>query len=254
MVRRSATWVHAWANPLDDPLAVTLAGLLLVALVRLTPLGLPLALVVAVPAGWILALLRDRRRRRGARLSDGRVSAGIEAAVARAGQLAGQAALVSREAMARFQDPGHLEALGRVQLCCERLRGLPERIDQRRPLLESGAGVLLSVDDLSARLAREEEALQRERSATLRPERQRLVDQLRRNLDAARLGMDEREARLVALATRLEQVDGGLRHLQRLVDQHWPSSAATDAAMAEAIAPLDDGLDQIDRLLDAGQR
>jgi hypothetical protein len=38
------------------------------------------------------------------------------------------------------------------------------------------------------------------------------------------------------------------------VDQHWPSSAATDAAMAEAIAPLDDGLDQIDRLLDSGQR
>ena len=80
------------------------------------------------------------------------------------------------------------------------------------------------------------------------------MDQLRRNLDAARLGMDEREARLVALSTRLEQVDGGLRHLQRLVYQHWPSSAATDAAMAEAIAPLDDGLDQIDRLLDAGQR
>jgi len=254
MVRRSAPWVRAWANPLDDPLAVALAGVLLVALVRLTPLGLPLALVVALPAGWVLALLGDRRRRRSARLSDGRVSAGIEAAVARAGQLANQAALVSHEAVVRFQDPAHLEALGLVQLCCERLRALPERIDQRRPLLESGAGVLLSVDDLSSRLAREEEALQRERSATLRPERQRLVDQLRRNLEAARLGMDEREARLVALSTRLEQVDGGLRHLQRLVDQHWPSSAATDAAMAEAIAPLDDGLDQIDRLLDSGQR
>ncbi len=198
MVRRSATWVPAWANPLDDPLAVALAGLLLVALARLTPLGRPLALLVAVFAAWILALLRDRQRRRGARLSDGRVSAGIEAAVARAVQLAGHAALVSREAMARFQDPAHLEALGLVQLCCE-------------GLLESGGGVLLSADDLSARLAREEESLRRERSATLRPER------------------------------------------QRLVDQHWPSSAATDAAMAEAIAPLDDGLDQIDRLLDAGQ-
>jgi hypothetical protein len=34
----------AWANPLDDPLAVTVAGLLLVLLVRITPLALPLAL------------------------------------------------------------------------------------------------------------------------------------------------------------------------------------------------------------------
>ena len=136
MARRSAVWAHSVVNPLYDPLAVALAGVLLVALVRLTPLGLPLALVVALPSGWVLALLRDRRRRRGARLSDRRVSAGIEAAVARAGQLASQADLVSREAMARFQDLAHLEALGLVQLCCERLRGLPERIDQRRPLLE----------------------------------------------------------------------------------------------------------------------
>lgn len=244
----------ALVNPLDDPGAVAVAGLLLVILNRLTALGLPLSALIAVVASLGLAQLRSGRRGRGERLRDSRVAAGIEAALQRASQLALQAERLSAEAVARFQDTSHLEPLAVVQLCCERLRGLPERIDQRRPLLESGAGVLLSVDDLSARLAREEGALQRERSATLRPERQRLVDQLRRNLDAARLGMDEREARLVALSTRLEQVDGGLRHLQRLVDQHWPSSAATDAAMAEAIAPLDDGLDQIDRLLDAGQR
>ena len=79
------------------------------------------------------------------------------------------------------------------------------------------------------------------------------MDQLERNLDAARFGMDAREARLLALSTRLEQIDGGLRHLQQQVDAQWPSSDDTDAAVNEAIEPLDEALDQVDRLLDAGR-
>ena len=243
----------AWANPLDDPLAVAVAGLLLVLLVRLTPLALPLALTLAVLIALGLATLRHRQGRRGEGLRDRRVRESIDGAQQRASQLAVQAEMVSGEAMARFQDPGHLEPLGMVQLCCERLRGIPERIVQRRPLLESGGGILLSVDELQGRLSRERQELRRELSPTLRRERERLVDQLMRNLDAARFGMDAREARLLALSTRLEQIDGGLRHLQRQVDAQWPSSEATDAAVAEAIEPLDEALDQIDRLLDAGR-
>jgi chromosome segregation ATPase len=140
-----------------------------------------------------------------------------------------------------------------VQLCCERLRLLPDRILQRRPLLESGGGILLSAEDLQARLSRARDELRRETSPTLRRERHQLVDQLTRNLDAARFGMDTREARLLALSTRLERIDGGLRHLQQQVDAQWPSTEASDAAVAEAIEPLDDALDQIDRLLDAGE-
>ena len=242
-----------WANPLDDPLAMAAAGLLLVLLVRLTPLPLPLALPLAGLSALGLAMLRLRRGRRGERLRDRRVRESIDGAQQRASQLAVQAELVSVEAMARFQDPGQLEALGMVQLCCERLRGISERIANRRPLLESGGGILLSVDELQGRLSREREGLRRELSPTLRGERERLVDQLVRNLDAARFGMDAREARLLALSTRLEQIDGGLRHLQQQVDAQWPSSEATDAAVAEAIEPLDEALDQIDRLLDAGR-
>lgn len=243
----------AWANPLDDPLAMAVAGLLLVLLVRLSPLALPLALPLAVLIALGLTLLRARHGRRGERLRDRRVREGIDGTQQRASQLAVQAELVSVEAMARFQDPGQLEALGMVQLCCERLRGISERIANRRQLLESGGGILLSVDELQSRLSREREGLRRELSPTLRGERERLVDQLVRNLDAARFGMDAREARLLALSTRLEQIDGGLRHLQQQVDAHWPSSEATDAAVTEAIEPLDEALDQIDRLLDAGR-
>jgi hypothetical protein len=243
----------AWANPLDHPLAVTVAGLLLVLLVRLTPLALPLALALAVLTALGLAMLRARQGRPGERLRDRRVRESIDGAQQRASQLAVQAELVSGEAMARFQDPGHLDPLGMVQLCCERLRGIPERIAQRRPLLESGGGILLSVDELQGRLSRERQELRREGSPTLRRERERLVDQLVRNLKAARFGMDAREARLLALSTRLEQIEGGLRHLQQQVDAQWPNSEATDAAVAEAIEPLNEALDQIDLLLDAGR-
>jgi hypothetical protein len=240
-------------NVLDDPAAVAVGATALVLLTRFTPLGLGLALLVAVPLTLLIAWLRDRHRRRGQRLRDRRAAAEIDAAETRSRELAIHADLVRREAMARFQDPSHLEPLGLVQLCCDRLRGLPDRIASRRRLLESGGGELLPLDALEQRLSREEADLRREPSQTLRHERQQLVEQLRRNLEAARSGLDERQARLLALARRLEAIDGGLRHLQREVARQWPSSAATDAAMAAAIAPLDEGLDQIERLLDAGR-
>lgn len=232
---------------------MALAGLLLVLLARLTPLGLPPALALACATAMGVAGLRQHHRSRGERVRDRRINASIEAALARCRQLAGQADRVGSNALVRFRDPSHLEALGLVQLCCERLRALPERIEQRRPLLQAGGGVLLSAESLADRLSQEEEALKAERSATIRRERNRLVDQLRRNLEAARLGMDERDARLLALSTRLESIDGGLRQLQNQVERHWPSSEAGEAAVGEAVEGLDETLDQIEQLLEHGR-
>jgi hypothetical protein len=36
-----------------------------------------------------------------------------------------------------------VQALGNVQLCCDRLAALPDRLRERRPLLESGGGVVV---------------------------------------------------------------------------------------------------------------
>lgn len=239
-----------WPNPLDDPLAVAAAGLVLVLLTRL--LLLPFALALPVGAALAMALTLLRRGGLGQGRRDRRAAASIDAALERCRQLAGQAEGVSTEALARFQSPDHLEGLGLVQFCCERLQALPERIGTCRALLESGGGVLLPAEALAQRLQTEENALRRESSATLRRERGRLVEQLRRNLDSARLGMDERDARLLSLSTRLESIDGGLRHLQRQVARQWPDTTAGDAAIAQAVQPLDDALDQIETLLAAG--
>ncbi|MEI6031795.1 MAG: hypothetical protein WCQ20_11610 [Synechococcaceae cyanobacterium ELA739] len=247
----------AWPNPLDHPLAVAGGGGGLVLLVRGAGLGLPLAVPLSVALAWVLSVLLARRkasgrRSRSQRLHDQRLDAALEEALQRSANLAEAAVVLREQALARFTDPGHLEALGSLQLCCERLQQLPERLEQRRPLLESGGGVRLDPEALARRLAREEKDLQREADGPLRQERRRLVEQLRRNLDAGRQGMDEREARLLALATRLEAIDGGLQHLRRQIDHQWPSTDATDAAMSTAIEPLDDALDQIERALDAG--
>ncbi len=247
----------SWPNPLDHPMAVAGAGASLVLLVRGAGLALPLALPLAVGLGVGLSLLLARRgpggrRSRSQRLHAQRLDAALEEALERAAGLAGLAVGLKEEALARFTDPGHLESLGTVQLCCERLQQLPERLEQRRPLLESGEGVRLDPDALARRLSREEKALRKEREGPLRQERRRLTDQLRRNLEAARRGMDEREARLLSLATRLEAIDGGLQQLRRQIDHQWPSTEASDAALVTAIDPLDEALDQIERLLDAG--
>ena len=78
------------------------------------------------------------------------------------------------------------------------------------------------------------------------------MEQLRSNLEAARLGIDERDGRLLALSTRLESIDGGLRHLQRQVERQWPSTAAGEEEVSQAVEPLDEALDQIEVLLNAG--
>jgi hypothetical protein len=241
-----------WVQPLDRPLAIAAAGLLLVALTRLTPLGLLPSLLIAVPAAVGLSQLRARPRSRAERRREQRVDASIEAALQRLAQLALQAELLGGEALSRWQEPDQLEPLALVQLCCERLRELPQRIRQRRALLESGGGILLPLENLQARLQREREQLRRESSPSLRRERQRLVDQLARNVEAAGFGLDAREVRLLALSTGLERIDGGLRQLQLQLDAPWTSSEAGAAAVAAAIEPLQEALDQIDRLLDAG--
>jgi hypothetical protein len=240
-----------WPNPLDHPLAVAAAGLLLVVLSQSGLLSPGLALPLAIGVAFALAFWRDTAGR-AATLRDRRVAAAIDAALLRCQQLAAQAQSVAEEALARFQADDHLEQLGEVQLCCQRLQALPQRIAERRPLLESGGGVLLPAEQLAERLQQEEQALQRERNDSLRRERRRLVDQLRRNLQAAQLGMDERDARLLALATRLERIDGGLRQLQGRVQGHWSSREGDAAALGQAISPLDEALDQIERLLELG--
>ncbi len=244
-----------WADPLDEPLAVAAAGVLLLVVVKLGLLGLVPGLLLALLSALLLAALGRGLRRRpsqGQRLHDRRVEAGIDAALLRSSELAAQAATLRLQAIERFTASAQLEALGLVQLCCERLTALPERLESRRPLLQSGGGVLLSTGDLSLRLRREEQALEREADGPLRQERRRLVEQLRRNLSAAHQGMDEREARLLALSTRLEAIEGGLQQLRRQIDRQWSTEEASGAALTAAIDPLDGALDQIERLLEAG--
>lgn len=244
-----------WVDPLDEPLAVAAGGVLLVLVVKLGLLGLVPGLLLGVLSALLLAALGRSLRRRpsqGQRLHDRRVEAGIDAALLRASELAAQAEALRLQAIERFTAAAQLEGLGLVQLCCERLAALPERLENRRSLLQSGGGVLLSTNDLSLRLRREEQALEREAEGPLRQERRGLVEQLRRNLSAAHQGMDEREARLLALATRQEALEGGLQQLRRQIDRQWSSEQASGAALATAIEPLDEALDQIERLLEAG--
>ena len=84
-----------WVDPLADPLAVAAAGLLLVLLTRLTSLGLPMALLIAVLMAEGLAMVRAQGGRRGERLRDRRVRETIDGLLQRATQLAIQAGGVS---------------------------------------------------------------------------------------------------------------------------------------------------------------
>ena len=237
--------------PLDHPLAVASGGAAMVVAVRWGGAPLPLGIGLGVAVSLAGAALGRRRRpaSRSLRRHDRRLNAGIEAALDRAAELVQQVEAIRGLALERFTTAEQLEALGLVQLCCDRLAALPERLQRHRSLLESGGGVLPAPEILARRLAEEEKRLRGEPEGPLHQQRRRLVEQLRHNLEAARLGFDEREARLLTLATGLEAVEGGLRHLRQRIDRHWPGSEVPAPSLAAAIDPLEEALDRIDALL-----
>lgn len=223
------------------------ASLVLVLLTSLTasPVWLALHLLVGL-VGSLGRRPAGRRDGMGQRL----LGPGLAAALERSHQLVALAELLHLELLERLPSLEHLEDWGQLQLCGERLQALPARIMERRAFFEAGGELRRQAEALDRRLSCERLLLRREVSPILRGERVRLVEQLRRNLQVARLGSDEQASRLLALSTRLERIEGGLLHLQRHLKHQWISPVGAEGAIA--LLPLREALDQMEELLVEG--
>lgn len=233
-------------DPLRHPLAMACAGLVLVIGVKVLPLGWLLALPLATLVAFGVAF-----QRREATLPD---------LIRRSFQLAGGADAVAEEAGQRLiqaQDMGRLTA---IQVCCQRVRELPSTLEQ----LHAGdhaarSSSLLSVGHLEQRLRQERKRLGRDTGSAVGRQRERLIQQLERNLSLARQGKEAGSLRVMAVSEHLESVAGDLQAMQ--VDLRQPVLPALPDHPADAFEAQSDPfqdpitvdlareLDELDQLL-----
>lgn len=232
-------------DPLRHPLAIALAGLVLVLGVKLLPPGWPLAAPLAVVVAFAVA-----SQRREASLPD---------LIRRSLQLSAAADALASEAGERLSQADSLGRLTAIHLCCQRVQALPSTLERLRVGEVGARSTLLSASSLEQRLRQERKRLARESGTQVGRQRERLVRQLEHNLSLARQGTEAGDLRLMALSEQLESLAGDLQALQVQLRQPLlpalPGWSADDADMTgdpsrdPITADLATDLDELDQLL-----
>ena len=217
-------------DPLQHPLAIGVAGLALVVGVKLLPFGW----LIAVPCAVLLAFLVAAYRR----------ETTLPDLIRRSLQLATGADAVADEAGQRLVQAQDIARLTAVQFCCERIRDLPSTLERLRADDKATGSSLLSTGHLEKRLRHERQRLGRETGTAVGRQRERLIQQLERNLSLAKQGTEASSLRVMAVSEHLESVAGDLQALQLMLRQPVlpPAPAGMNDAFALESDPIQDPL------------
>lgn len=197
-------------NPLSAPLAVLVAGLLLVGGSRLVGLPFWAMLPVAVVVAFALAPFLQPKPK--SPTADPGLDRELATARERATELAQKANGFYSEATRLLTAPGQVEALAIVQYARSRVQELPARVQQLADRFQGG-GSLLSVQELEGQL-QEVERQARGYSGLARGQYDQLATSLRRNIGLAREGQDARLAQVTAINTLILDTAGALQTMQ----------------------------------------
>jgi chromosome segregation ATPase len=203
-----------FANPLEYPLAVLIAGVVLVVGVRV--LGLPNLLILptsaALAAGGAI-FLKSREPDEG-ELARRQLQQELQDVKSLAATLARQAEILREEAnqlLASSLD-FQLDLLVTVQRACDRAVEFPLKIEQLSQKI-SAKESLLSVADLEEQLSGVNNKIKNS-SGAARQQLEELAASLQRNIQLAKQGKDSREAQVINLHTSIQNSAGVLQQLQ----------------------------------------
>jgi chromosome segregation ATPase len=202
------------ANPLEYPLAVLAAGVVLVAGARVlavpTALNLPIAGIVAT-GGAVLLKSREPNEEK---IAQQQLKQELETIQLLSQDLAEKAEKLRKEADHLLADSKdfQLELLVAVQTACDRVVQLPQKIEQLGRKI-SATKSLISVEKLQQQLADVQNKIPQS-SGVARQKLQELAESLQRNIKLAQAGQDTREAQLINLQTMVQNSAGILQQLQ----------------------------------------
>ena len=201
------------ANPLQYPLAVLVAGIILVLGVRVAGLPsyiiLPLSGAIATAgASWRKSKLPEPLL-----IENPALAKELEAVRDSAQEVAGKAEVLRAEADRALSTSSlQLELLTQVQYACDRAKELPNKINTLARKFQ-GSDSLLSVSQLQQQLTDIQQKLSQASGAS-RKELEALQDSVQRNLQLAKQGQDAREAQVISLNTSIQNLAGVLQQLQ----------------------------------------
>lgn len=232
------------ANPLQYPLAVLAAGIVLIVAVRVV--GLPgwIALPVAVIVATAGASVMQMRSPQPINLGNRELEREFTNVQQQARQVAAKAENLRAEAERLLTESSQIELLSTVQYACDRALELPGKIDRYATRLQ-GSSSLLSEQELQQQLTAAE-AKKRNSSGVARQQIEELIASLQRNLQLARQGRDARQAQVISLSTLVSDSAGALQQLQNRLR----SANLEDASQIQEMRSLSDELSSFQTSID----
>jgi hypothetical protein len=198
------------ANPLHYPLAILVAGLLLVISARILRLpaflALPGAAIVAVAGATGL-----KRQEPEAPLPPG-LARDLQTLSRQVESLSTQAEALRTEASQRLTQADQMDGLVLVQDLCDRAQELPQRIAVLSNQVQDDRA-LLDREHLQQQL-QEANARMKASTGAAREQWQKLSQGLSRNLELARQGQDARQAQVLNLTNLVVDAGGVLQQVQ----------------------------------------
>jgi hypothetical protein len=232
----------SFANPLHYPLAMLLAGGILVVSARI----LRLPPMVALPAAAIVAVAGStglKRLEPDAPLPPG-LARDLQTLGTQVESLSTQAEALRTEASQRLTQADQLDGLVLVQGLCDRAQELPQRIAVLSNQVQDDRA-LLDRASLQQQLQEANGRMQAS-SGAAREQWQKLSQGLSRNLELARQGQDARQAQVLNLTNLVVDAGGVLQRVQnqlRSADFKGDSELENLRSLGDQFVAIHDTLD-----------
>ncbi len=224
------------ANPLYYPLPMLIGAIALVISVRVAKLPSWVALPVAGAIALTGAALRKGQEPETLNLENPALERELIAVQQQAKQLAEKAIELRTEAARLITDSLQMDLLASVQLACDRVIELPQKIDALAPRMQ-GSDSLLSVEDLRRQLVGVQTRLPSS-SGIVKAQLNKLAESLQHNIQLAQAGEDYRQAQVASLSTLILDSAGVLQAMQNKLR----SANLADAQQSLEVRSLSDEL------------
>ncbi|WAL59208.1 hypothetical protein [Thermocoleostomius sinensis] len=238
------------ANPLRSPLSIVVAGVALIAGVRLA--RIPIAVMIPVSAAMATAgaTLRRSQEPKSLNLNDPALEAELLMVHRQAQVLADGASHLRKEAHHVLTESAVADVLVTIQRVCDRAMELPAKIDQLAQRMQ-GNSVPLSIAEIQAQLA-ELETNQQTGSDGEAARLGKIAENLQRALQLTQEGQDARHVQVASLSALILEFLGVLQETQTKLRSNKVSTGSAESQVLE-LRSLTEELDvfqeNVDRLV-----
>jgi chromosome segregation ATPase len=218
------------ANPLRSPLSIFVAGVALIAGVRLARIPIAVMLPVSAAIATAGATLRQSQEPKTLNLDNPALEAELMMVHRQAQVLADGASHLRQDAHQVLTESAVADVLVTIQRTCDRAMELPAKIDQLAQRMQ-GNTAPLSIAEIQAQLADVE--TRRQSAEGEQTQLEKIADNLQRALQLAQEGQDARQVQVASLSALILEFLGVLQETQAKLRSSKPSTVSEELQASE---------------------